>query len=172
MFSSVSKALAFLKQSLNGWGNTKRTLENRLIEISRLIGDLKRKPSLDQEAAGKLIVLKTQTLQRLREYEELAQKLGPFRTYFETTALGALPLFIIGGAVGLASALYIYLEKVNNEGKALELIKQGLLKPEQAKALLTGGGLSETLGNVNTMLMVGLGAYVLFMFGPMLMKGK
>ena len=172
MFSSVSKALAFLKQSLNGWGVTKRTLENRLIEISRLIGDLKRKPSLDQEAAGKLIVLKTQTQQRLREYEELAQKLGPFRSYFETTTLGALPLFIIGGAVGLASALYIYLEKVNNEGKALELIKQGLLKPEQAKALLTGGGLSETLSNVNTMLMVGIGAYVLFMFGPMLMKGK
>jgi hypothetical protein len=172
MFSSVSKALAFLKQSLNGWGATKRTLENRLIEVSRLIGDLKRKPSLDQEAAGKLIVLKTQTQQRLREYEELAQKLGPFRSYFETTTLGAVPLFIIGGAVGLASALYIYLEKVNNEGKALELIKQGLLKPEQAKALLTGGGLSETLSNVNTMLMVGLGAYVLFMFGPMLMKGK
>ncbi len=172
MFDSISKALTYLKQALSGWGGTKRTLEARLIEISTLIGNLKRQPSFDQGAAGQLIVLKTQTQQRLKEYEEFAQKLGPFRSYFESNSISAFPVFVVAGAVGLASALYIYLEKVNNEGKALELIKQGLLKPEQAKALLTGGGLSETLSNVNTLLMVGIGAYVLFMFGPMLMKGK
>jgi len=171
MFSSITNALKYLKDVLTNWGSTKRTLENRLIEVSRLIGDLKRKPTLDQAAAGQLIVLKTQTQQRLKEYEDFAKKLGPFREYFETSSMGALPLFIIGGAVGLASALYIYMEKVNNEGKALELIKQGLLKPSEAKALLTGGGLSETLGNVNTMLMIGLGVYALFMIGPMLKKG-
>lgn len=172
MFSSITNALKYLKDVLTNWGSTKRTLENRLIEVSRLIGDMKRsgKP-LDQEAVGKLIVLKTQTQQRLKEYEDFAKKLGPFREYFETSSMGALPLFIIGGAVGLASALYIYMEKVNNEGKALELIKQGLLKPSEAKALLTGGGLSETLGNVNTMLMIGLGVYALFMIRPMLKKG-
>lgn len=171
MFSSITNALKYLKDVLTNWGSTKRTLENRLIEVSRLLGELKRKPTLDQAAAGQLIVLKTQTQQRLKEYEDFAQKLGPFREYFETSSMGALPLFIIGGAVGLASALYIYMEKVNNEGKALELIKQGLLKPSEAKALLTGGGLSETLGNVNTMLMIGLGVYALFMIGPMLKKG-
>ena len=172
MFDSISKALAFLKQSLVGWSTTKRTLEARLIEISTLIGKLKQQPSFDQGSAGQLIVLKTQTQQRLKEYEEFAQKLGPFRSYFESNSISAFPVFVVAGAVGLASALYIYLEKVNNEGKALELIKQGLLKPEQAKALLTGGGLSETLSNVNTLLMLGAGAYILFMFGPMLMKGK
>lgn len=171
MFNSITNALKYLKDVLTNWGSTKRTLENRLIEVSRLLGELKRKPTLDQAAAGQLIVLKTQTQQRLKEYEDFAQKLGPFREYFETSSMGALPLFIIGGAVGLASALYIYMEKVNNEGKALELIKQGLLKPSEAKALLTGGGLSETLGNVNTMLMIGLGVYALFMIGPMLKKG-
>jgi len=171
MFSSITNALKYLKDVLTNWGSTKRTLENRLIEVSRLLGELKRKPTLDQAAAGQLIVLKTQTQQRLQEYEDFAKKLGPFREYFEASSMGALPLFIIGGAVGLASALYIYMEKVNNEGKALELIKQGLLKPSEAKALLTGGGLSETLGNVNTMLMIGLGVYALFMIGPMLKKG-
>lgn len=175
MFDSIAKALTFLKNSLMSWGRTKVTLENRLYEIGTLIRSYQRPEVLgpaNQEALGKLIVLKTQTQQRLREYEEFAQKLGPFRSYFESNSIGAFPVFVIAGAVGLASALYIYLEKVNNEGKALDLIKQGLLKPEQAKALLTGGGLSETLSNVNTLLMLGAGAYILFMFGPMLMKGK
>lgn len=175
MFDSIAKALTFLKNSLMSWGKTKVTLENRLYEIGTLIRSYQRPEVLgpaNQEALGKLIVLKTQTQQRLKEYEEFAQKLGPFQSYFESNSVSAFPVFVIAGAVGLASALYIYLEKVNNEGKALELIKQGLLKPEQAKALLTGGGLSETLSNVNTMLMLGLGVYVLFMFGPMLMKGR
>lgn len=174
MFDSISKALTFLKQTLQNWGSTKKTLENRLYEIATLIRSYNLPSQLgpsNQEAIGKLIVLKTQTQQSLREYEEFAQKLGPFRSYFESNSLSAFPLFIVAGAVGLASALYIYLEKVNNEGKALELIKQGLIKPSEAKALLTGGGLSETLGNVNTMLMLGLGVYALFIFGPLL-KGK
>lgn len=174
MFDSIAKALTFLKNSLQNWGKTKLTLEQRLYEIGTLIRSYQLPSQLgpsNQEAIGKLIVLKTQTQQRLREYEEFAQKLGPFRSYFESNSLSAFPLFVIAGAVGLASALYIYLEKVNNEGKALDLIKQGLLKPSEAKSLLTGGGLSETLGNVNTMIMLGLGVYVLFMFGPMLKKG-
>jgi hypothetical protein len=175
MFDSISKALTFLKNTLVNWGRTKTTLENRLYEIATLIRSYQLPSQLgpsNQEAIGKLIVLKTQTQQRLKEYEEFAQKLGPFRSYFESNSISAFPIFVIAGAVGLASALYIYLEKVNNEGKALDLIKQGLLKPEQAKALLTGGGLSETLGNVNTLLMLAGGAYLLFMFGPMLMKGR
>ena len=175
MFDSISKALSFLKDSLTNWGRTKQTLESRLYEIATLIRSYQLPGVLgpsNQEALGKLIVLKTQTQTRLKEYEEFAQKLGPFRSYFESNSVSAFPVFVIAGAVGLASALYIYLEKVNNEGKALELIKQGLLKPEQAKALLTGGGLSETLSNVNTLLMLAAGAYVLFMFGPMLMKGN
>ena len=175
VFDSISKALTFLKESLQNWGRTKQTLENRLYEIATLIRSYQLPGQLgpsNQEAIGKLIVLKTQTQQRIREYEDFAQKLGPFREYFESSSIGALPFFVIAGSVGLASALYIYMEKVRNEGQALDLIKKGLLKPSEAKALLTGGGLSETLGNVNTMLMLGLGMYVLFMFGPMLMKGK
>jgi hypothetical protein len=62
MFDSIQKALTYLKQALQGWGTTKRTLENRLIEISTMIGNLKREPTLNQEAAGRLIVLKTQTV--------------------------------------------------------------------------------------------------------------
>lgn len=171
MFSSISQALKFLKQTIFEWTNVRRQLETRLYEIATLIRS-HQSSSKNQEAIGKLIVLKTQTQQSLKEYNDFSIKLGPFMEWLESNTIGAFPIFIIAGSVGLASALYLFLEKVKNEGKALDLIKQGLLKPEQAKALLTGGGLSDTLGNVNTMLMLGLGVYVLFMFGPMLMKGR
>jgi len=173
MFDSIAKALQFLRNTLSDWGGTKRRLETRLYEIATLIRSYQLPGQLgpsNQEALGKLIILKTQTQQRLKEYEDFAQKLGPFREYFESSSIGVLPVFVIAGAVGLASALYIYLEKVNNEGKALDLIKQGLLSPSDAKSLLTGGGLSDTLGNVNTMLMLGVGAYLLFMIGPSFFK--
>lgn len=173
MFDSISQALKFLKQTIFEWTNVRQQLETRLYEIATLIRSYNLPNQLgpsNQEAIGKLIVLKTQTQQSLKEYNDFSIKLGPFMEWLESNTISAFPVFIVAGAVGLASALYVFLEKVKNEGKALELIKQGLLKPEQAKALLTGGGLSETLGNVNTMLMLGLGAYVLFMFGPMLLK--
>lgn len=168
MFTSVSSALQYLKNVLYQWRGVKERLNNRLIDIGRTIGQQRK--SGDQQALGQLIVLKTQTQQRLREYEEFAQKLGPFREYFESNSVGVFPFFIVASAVGLASALYIYMEKVKNEGNALDMIKQGLLTPSEAKSLLTGGGLSETLGNVNTMLMLGVGVYLLFLVVPMIRR--
>lgn len=169
MFDSIKNALKYLQDAIYEWPRLKVKLEQRLALTMQMYQQARKRN--DQEAMGKLIVLQTQTQANLIEYEKFAQKLGPFRSYFESNALGVFPLFIIAGAVGLASSLYIYLEKVKNEGKALELIQAGILKPDQAKALLTGGGLSETLGNVNTMLMLGVGVYALFLFGPMLKKG-
>jgi hypothetical protein len=166
MFTSIAQALKFLKQTMFEWTNVRRQLETRLYEIATLIRSYQ-SSTKDQEAIGKLIVLKTQTQQSLKEYNDFSIKLGPFMEWLESNTISAFPIFIVAGSVGLASALYIFLEKVKNEGKALELIKQGLLKPDQAKALLTGGGLSETLGNVNTMLMLGLGVYALFIIWPM-----
>lgn len=168
MFTSVSSALQYLKNILYQWTGVKEQLNNRLIDIGRTIGQQRKNG--DQQALGQLIVLKTQTQQRLREYEEFAQKLGPFREYFESNSVGVFPFFVVAGAVGLASALYIYMEKVKNEGNALDMIKQGLLSPSEAKSLLTGGGLSETLGNVNTMLMLGVGVYLLFLVVPMIRR--
>ena len=169
MFDSIAKALTYLKQALTEWPTLKYRLEQRLALVAKLFQEARKKN--DQEGMGKLLLIQSQTQSNLIEYEKFAQKLGPFRSYFESNSLGVFPIFIVSGAVGLASALYIYLEKVKNEGKALELIEKGLMKPNEAKALLTTGGLSDTLSNVNTLLMVGLGAYILFMFGPMLKKG-
>lgn len=171
MFDSISKTIDFIKQSIRDMIGTKKTLVNRLDAIEATIKLCKY--SGNQECIGKMIVAKAQTQALLREHESLMQKLGPFRNYFETTfGLGAFPIFIIAGAAGMASTLYIFFEKVRNEGKALELIQKGYLKPSEAKALLTGGGLSETLGNVNQIILYGVIGYALFMFGPMLMKGR
>lgn len=169
MFSSLTNALKYLRDALKDWSRVKITLEERLRQIARMYQQARKRN--DQEQMGKMIILQQQTQDNLIEYEKFAQKLGPFRSYFESNTLGVFPVFIVTGAVGLASAVYIYLEKVKNEGKALELIEKGMLKPDEARSLLTGGGISETLGNVNTMLMLGLGVYALFLFGPMLKKG-
>lgn len=169
MFDSITKALTYLKQAIRDMVGAKTTLLKRLDAIEATIKHCQ--SSNNQECIGKMIVMKSQTQALLREHESLMQKLGPFRSYIESTfGLGIFPAFIIAGAIGLASSLYIFFEKVRNEGKALELIQKGYLKPAEAKALLTGGGISETLGNMNQILLYGAIGYALLMFGPALMK--
>ena len=171
MFDSISKTIEYIKQAIRDMIGAKSTLLKRMDAINATIRHCQN--SGNQECIGKMIVAKSQTEALLREHESLMSKLGPFRSYFESTfGLGIFPAFIIAGAAGLASTLYIFFEKVRNEGKALELIQKGYLKPEEAKALLTGGGISETLGNVNQIILYGVIGYALFIFGPMLMKGK
>lgn len=171
MFDSISKAITYLKQAIRDMIGAKSTLLKRMDAIQATIKH--GQSTGNQELIGKMIVMQAQTQALLREYEALMSKLGPFRSYFESTfSLGIFPAFLVAGAIGLASSLYIFFEKVRNEGKALELIQKGYLKPHEAKALLTGGGLSETLGNVNQIILYGVIGYALFLFGPMLMKGK
>lgn len=170
MFDSISKALAYLKQSISQMFTVKRTLDARLGRIQETIGRCV--VSGNQECLGKMILLKAQTEANLREYESFMQKLGPFRTYFETNTIGVFPVFVVTGAVGLASALYLFFEKIKNEGKALDLIQTGMLKPSEAKAILSGGGIADTLSNASTLLMVGIAGYLLFLFSPSLVKGR
>lgn len=171
MFDSISKAIEYIKQAIRDMIGAKSTLLKRVDAINATIRHCQN--SGNQECIGKMIVAKAQTEALLREHESLMQKLGPFRSYFESTfGLGIFPVFIVAGAAGLASTLYIFFEKVRNEGKALELIQKGYLKPAEAKALLTGGGLSETLGGINNLMLYGIVGYALFMFGPSLLKGR
>lgn len=175
MFDSIASALRYLKSVLYEWTHIGSTLSSRLKKIEQLIEVEKSTAQLNtptkQERIGKLILAKAQTQERMKEYQSFMAKLGPFQSYFTDNTVGVFPIFIVTGAVGLASALYIFLEKVKNEGKALDLIQAGALKPSEARALLTGGGLSETLGNASTLLMLAGGVYLLFLFGPMLKKG-
>lgn len=171
MFDSISKAVEYLKQSIRDMIGVKSTLLKRLDAIDATIQHCLK--TNNQECIGKMIIAKAQTQALLREHESLMQKLGPFRSYIESTfGLGIFPVFIAVGAVGLASSLYVFFEKVKNEGKALELIQQGYLKPSEAKSILSGGGIADTLGSASNLILYGIIGYALFMFTPMLMKGK
>jgi len=170
IFDSVTSALKYIKDSWYQFTNSGTILKNRLLEIDTLMkkADLAK----DQASLGKLIVAKTQTQTLLREHEAFAQKLGPFRSYLLSEGqLGLFPLWIIGGAAALASSLYVFFEKIKNEGQALELIKKGILSPTQA-ASIVGGGISSTLGSINNIAMIGLAAYGLFLVAPFLVKRR
>lgn len=170
MFDSISKAIDYLKQSIRDMIGAKSTLLKRLDAIDATIKHCQY--SGNQECIGKMIVAKAQTQALLREHESLMSKLGPFRSYFESTfGLGIFPAFLVAGAIGLASSLYVFFEKVRNEGKALELIQQGYLKPDEAKSILSGGGLADTLGSASNLILYGIIGYTLFLIAPMLMKG-
>lgn len=168
IFDSIEKAVRYIKESLSRFTTSGQTLRARMAEVDSLLK--KAKAANDQNSVSKLIGMKAQTQALLNEYEEYVSKLGPFRRFFVSSPqLGVLPFWIIGGAGALASALYIFFEKVKNEGTALELIKKGMITPSEAKSLL-GGGIASTLGNAGTLVMWGAIAYGIFVFSPMLKK--
>lgn len=168
IFDSIKQAVQYIKESLQKFTTTGSTLQARLAEIANLIQ--KAKANNDQAALDKLIVAKSKTLQLQNEYNEFVSKLGPFRSFFISEGqLGIFPVWIIAGAGALASALYVFFEKIKNEGQALELIKKGMLTPSQAQSIL-GGGVAATIGSAGSLVMWGAIAYGLFMFGPMIAK--
>jgi hypothetical protein len=91
-------------------------------------------------------------------------------------SLGIFPLIIGVGAVAIAGAVYLHLQRVSEHQQTMALVEKGVLTPQQALALessgglLGGGGLSGLTGNVSTILMLAVGGYALFLFGPMLSK--
>lgn len=171
MFDTVAKALAYLRDSASLLWNARTVLEARLSRIALLMADAK--AVNDQPSLGKLILAKSQTEALLREQARIADKVNPFSSWFSSTpTMGALPLvpvYVAAGAVGLATTLYLFLEKVRNEGKALDLVKAGILKPAEVREMLTGGP-GSLLSNVSTIVTMAVIGYALVMFGPMLVK--
>lgn len=171
VFDSITSAVKYIRDSWNKFTTAGHTLQARISSIQSLID--KAQKANDQTSLGKLIVAKSQAQASLREYETFIQKLGPFRSYFiSENQLGILPVWIIASAGALATSLYLFFEKIKNEGKALELIEKGMLTAGQATSILSGGGMSETIGNAGKLVMWGSIAYALFMFAPMLKKVK
>lgn len=169
MFDSIAKTLEYIKQSISEMIGAKSTLLKRIDAINATIKHCQY--SGNQECLGKMLLAKTQTEALLREHESLMVKLGPFRSYIESTFnLGVFPFFIGAGAAALATALYTFLSKVRNEGKALELIQQGYLKPSEAKSILSGGGISDTLDKVSTIAFYAVMGYAAFMILPLFFK--
>lgn len=91
-------------------------------------------------------------------------------------SLGLFPLIIGVGAVAIAGAVYLHLQRVAEHQQTLALVEKGVLTPAQAIELeksggiLGSGGLSGITGNMSTVLMLAVGGYALFLFGPMLSR--
>jgi hypothetical protein len=90
--------------------------------------------------------------------------------------MGIVPLFIGIGAIAIAGAVYLHLQRVAEHQQTLALVEKGVLTPAQALALeqsggiLGSGGLSGITGNIQTILLFAVGGYALFLFGPMLSR--
>lgn len=84
--------------------------------------------------------------------------------------LGIFPLVIGIGAIAIAGAVYLHLQRVAEHQQTLDLVEKGVLTPAQAVALESGGSLSGITGNISTILALAVGGYALFLFGPMLSR--
>lgn len=90
--------------------------------------------------------------------------------------LGIFPILIGAGAIAVAGAVYLHLQRVSEHKQTLALVEKGIITPAQAVALESsgsffgGGGLSGITSNLSTILWLGVGGYALFLFGPMLSK--
>jgi hypothetical protein len=166
-FPNIATAEDYLKNTLQDFYNQRGVLTNRLTQIARLKDEAIKRD--DQQTIGQLIVMRSGVLNLLQEQYDLETKLEPFRSYFgvrQWHPLGALPLILAGGAVVLASSLYLYYEKLKNQAKALDMIAKGMLPASQAEAILNPSFLSGVGGSfaqVGIVAGVGLLAFMYFM---------
>jgi hypothetical protein len=94
--------------------------------------------------------------------------------------LGLFPLVIAGvGAVAVAGAVYLHLQRVAQHRDTLALIEKGILTPAQAitleqssPSLLGVGGLSGMFGGLGSLAIGGAALYLLFLVGPMFKRGR
>jgi hypothetical protein len=90
--------------------------------------------------------------------------------------LGIAPLVIGVGVIAVAGAVALHLSQVMKHRDTLRLVESGMITADQAIELnksggiLGVGGLSGITGNISTIVMFGIGAYALFLFGPMLSR--
>lgn len=88
--------------------------------------------------------------------------------------MGFFPLIVGAGAIAIAGAVYLHIQRVAEHRETLALVEKGVLTPAQAVALqqsggiLGAGGFSGLTGNIGTILALAVGGYALFLFGPML----
>lgn len=165
-FPTIASAENYIRNQIQNFFNNSRVLRDRLLVIGRMMQTAKEKNN--QDALGQLIVLQSQTKDAFNEQLRLEQQLMPFAQYFGVnTTLGALPLVLGLAAIAVAGAMYLQFEKVRTQGKALEMVSQGLLTPAEAAKITdstligVGGGIGLALPIVT-----GLG-YLLFWTGAL-----
>lgn len=166
-FPSLASAEAYLRDKLQDFYNQRAVLQLRLRSIVQLKEAAIKKD--DQQALGQLIVLRQGVLNLLQEHVEMENRLEPFRSYFGVSfstapSLGALPLILAGGAIAIATSLYLYYEKLQVQGKALEMVAKGLLPASQAEAILNPSFFSGIGGSFAQVGMLAIGGIFLFLF--------
>lgn len=166
-FPSLQSAEDYLRGKLQDFFNQRRVLQDRLGAIVKLKAAAMAKN--DQQALGQLIVLRQSVYDLLDEHIQMENRLEPFRSYFGVTqglspVLGLLPIALAVGAVAIATALYLYYEKLQNQGKALDLIARGLLPADQAEAILNPGWFSGLGGSFASVGLLAVGGVFLFLF--------
>lgn len=164
MTFTLDTAENYIRGQIQAFFDNSRVLRDRLMTIGKLMQTAKAKN--DQPALGKLILLQDQTKDAFNEQLRLEQQLMPFAQYFGVNAsLGALPLVLGLAAIALAGAMYLQFEKVKTQGKALDMVAQGLLTPAEA-AKITDSTLIGVGGGIGLALPVvaGLG-FLLFWMG-------
>jgi hypothetical protein len=124
--------------------------------------------------ASQLVTDLTTTLQDQTELENRVRSIVP--DSWVPQNMGIVPLIIGAGAIAIAGAVYLHLQRVAEHAQTLALVEKGVLTPAQALALeqsgglLGSGGLSGITGNLSTLLMLAVGGYALFLFGPMVSR--
>lgn len=85
-----------------------------------------------------------------------------------------LPIIVGVGAVAVAGAVYLHLQRIAAHRETLALIEKGVLTPDQAVALeqaspslLGVGGLSGMFGGLGSLAIGGAALYLLFILRPM-----
>ena len=156
-FPSLQSAEDYLRGTIQDFYDQRGVLAGRLRAIVKLKEAAIKKN--DQQALGQLILMRESVMALLREQVTMEERLEPYKDYFgnvvvgRPATLGLLPLVLAVGGVAVATALYLYYEKLKNQGKALDLIAKGLLPAEQADAILNPSFLSGLGGSFS---MVGI----------------
>lgn len=141
-------------------------------EIETSLGTLYALKRHHPDKAGELETRIQKFLGLLNEQTQLEERVRALLPSSVTSGLGFAPLVIGAAAVALASAVYLHLQKVNQQKQELDLIARGLATPEQIVKMQeaqTAGGLGGTLASVKDIAVIGLTIYGLVVFGPLLM---
>jgi len=171
IFPSLQSATDYIQENLQRLYAQRGVLQGRLKAIVQLKDAAMKKN--DQQALGQLTSMRQGVLALLQEQVELEDRLQPFANYFGVSVwrpaqLGALPVLLAGGAIVVAGLMYLHWEKLRNQATALDMIAKGILPADQADAILNPSLFSGATGQITTILMLAVGGYALFLFGPML----
>lgn len=122
----------------------------------------------NQQALGQLIVMRQGVLDLLNEQSAMEDRLKPFADYFGISMwqmpLGVLPLVLAGVAIAVATSMFLYYEKLQNQKQALDMIAKGILPADQADAILNPGFFSGLGGSFAQVGIFAVGGIFLYLF--------